>query len=198
MENTGVLNVELRTSTRKGDNNLLKKKGYLLANIVGKGIDSIAISVKRDEFSRMIKKVGRNAVFELTVSNGAKYTAMVKEIHIAPLKNDISHLDFQVVSLSEKMKQEVAIKIIGTDLLESKRLLVNSAVDYVLVEGLPQDIPDEIVLDVSDLGADESIEFKDIKLPEGITSSLDPNHKMVTVVSSKLHDETEEETEESE
>ncbi|MBE7721229.1 MAG: 50S ribosomal protein L25, partial [Lacrimispora celerecrescens] len=40
MENTGVMNVELRKSTRKGDNNQLKREGYLLGNIAGKGVDS--------------------------------------------------------------------------------------------------------------------------------------------------------------
>lgn len=195
MENTEFMNVELRTSTRKGDNNQLKRNGYLLGNITGKGVDSIAIAVKRDEFRKSIKKLGRNAIFKLAASDGQKYTVMAKEIHIEPIKNEISHLDFQIVSLSEKIKQDVAIKITGSELLESKRLLINSSVDSILVEGLPQDIPDEIVIDVSDLEAGDSIEFSEVKLPEGITSTLDPDHKMVTVVGSKIHEETEDEEE---
>lgn len=188
MENTEVMNVELRTSTRKGDNKKLKREGYLLGNIAGKGVDSIAIAVKKDEFRRSIKKLGRNGIFKLAASDGENYTVMAKEIHIEPIKNEISHLDFQMVSFTEKIKQEVAIKITGTELLESKRLLINSSVDSILIEGLPQDIPDEIVIDVSNLDAGDSIEFSQVKLPEGLTANLEPDHKMITVVGSKIRE----------
>lgn len=193
MENT--LNVDLRTSTRKGDNNLLKRNGYLLGNITGKGVESISIAVKRDEFLRTIKKVGRNAVLNLIVSDGKNHTAMVKEIHVEPVRNEISHLNFQMVSLTEKIKQDVAIKITGTEFLEAKRLLINSSVDTILVEGLPQDIPDEIVVDVSTLEAGDSVQFSEIVLPKGITSSFNPEQKVITVVGSKIHQEAESEEE---
>jgi len=162
MENTGVMNVELRKSTRKGDNNQLKREGYLLGNIAGKGVDSISIAVKKDVFRRSMKEFGRN---------------------------------FQMVSFSEKIKQEVAIKITGAELLESKRLLINSTIDSILLEGLPQNIPDEIVIDVSNMEAGESIQFSDIKLPEGLTSTIDPEQKMITVVGSKIREAVEGEEE---
>lgn len=195
MNHTESLKANLRTSTRKGDNNSLKRDGYLLGNIVGKGCDSVAIAVKKDEFHKAFKKAGRNGVFTLNTGD-QKYTAMIKEIHIEPLKCQIEHLDFQIVSLSEKMKQEVVIKLIGTEILETKKLLINSSTDSIVVEGLPQDIPDEIVIDVSGLEADESIEFKDVKLPEGIVSDLAADQKIVTIVNSKMHEveETVEET----
>lgn len=195
MENTEVMNIKLRTSSKKGDNKSLKREGYLLGNIVGKGVESISIAVKKDEFLRTIKKVGRNAVFKLVVSDSEGYTVMAKEINVEPIKNEISHLNFQIVSLSEKIKQDVAIKIIGAELLESKRLLISSSLDTVLVEGLPQDIPEEIEIDVSNLEAGESIQFSDVKLPKGITSSLDPEQKVITVVGSKIHEATESEEE---
>lgn len=71
----------------------------------------------------------------------------------------------------------MAIKITGAELLESKRLLINSTIDSILLEGLPQNIPDEIVIDVSNMEAGESIQFSDIKLPEGLTSTIDPEQK---------------------
>lgn len=187
MNNTEALHAILRKSTRKGDNQSLKREGYILGNITGKGLDSIAIAVRKEEFNKAFKKAGRNSVFTLTIEDQT-YTTMIKEIQIEPLKYLVEHLDFQIVSLSVKMKQEVSIKIIGSAMLEIKKLLINSYVDSILVEGLPQNIPDEIVIDVSDLEADQSIEFKDIKLPEGITSDMAADLKLVTVVNSKIHE----------
>lgn len=203
MDNTGMIKVELRTSCRKGDNNLLKRNGYLLGNIVGKGIPSTAIAIKKEEFRKAIKKAGRNSVFTLVIPDGKEYTVMTKEIHTEPLKNEITHIDFQNVSYSEKMKQDVVIKIIGTEHLEPKRLLINSVVDSILVEGLPQSIPDQIVVDVSDLEEGDSILFSDIKLTDGITANIEPGQKILTVVGSKTNsadsvDESEEEVSEGE
>lgn len=192
MENSGVMDIKLRTGNQKGDNNQLKREGYILGNIVGKGVDSVAIAVKKDEFLRTIKKMGRNAVLTLVVSDDTKYTVMTKDIDIEPIKNQIFHLNFEFVSLSEKLTQEVAITIIGSELLESKRLLINSSLNSILVEGLPQDIPDYIELDVSNLDAGGSIQFSEVKLPAGITANLDPDYKLVTVTALKVREETEE------
>ncbi len=196
MQDMSIINVELRTSTKKGDNKLLKRNGYSLGNIVGKGEDSVAIAVKKDEFRKAIKKAGRNAVFELATPENQKYTVMVKEIHVDPIKREIDHLDFQMVSLSETIKQDVAIKLTGTKFLESKDILITSSVDYILVEGFPQDIPDEIEVDVSKMEAGESLQFSDIKLPKGLTSSIDPEQNILTAVhlkSSREEEEVEEE-----
>ncbi|ABX42178.1 50S ribosomal protein L25 [Lachnoclostridium phytofermentans] len=181
MQETALLNMVPRTSTSKGANKLLRNNGYLPGNIFGKGMESISIAVKKDEFKKSIKEYGRNAVFKLVDTNNKEYTVMTKEITVAPLINEISHLNFQLVSLSEAIKQEVAFKIIGTEFLESKRLLLNSHVDSVPVSGLPHDIPHELEIDVSSMNSGDSLLFKDIKLPEGITSDVDPELKIITV-----------------
>ncbi len=190
MQTTAILNIEKRTSTSKGANKLLRKNGYLPGNIFGRGAESISIAVKKDEFRKSLKENGRNAVFKLVSSKNESYTVMTKDIQIAPIINDIAHLDFQIVSLSEEMKQDVALKIIGTEFLESKRLLLNNHVDLISVNGLPHDIPHEIDIDVSNLEAGDSILLKDIKLPEGITSDLDPELKIISVKGTKKQEVT--------
>ncbi|WP_242867789.1 50S ribosomal protein L25 [Clostridium sp. Marseille-P299] len=181
MQETALMNIEPRSSTSKGANKLLRKNGYIPGNIFGKGIDSISIAVRRDEFRKSLKDYGRNAVFKLVTPNGEEYTVMAKELHIAPIINELSHVDFQLVSLTEGVKQDVVIKIVGTEFLESKRLLLNSHVDIIPVFGLPHDIPHEIEIDVSKLNSGDGVLFKDIKLPEGITSEIDPELKIISI-----------------
>ena len=181
MQETAIMNIETRTSTSKGANKLLRKNGYLPGNIFGRGVESISIAVKKDEFKKTLKEYGRNAVFKLVAPNKEAYTVMTKDIQVAPILNEIAHLDFQVVSLSEETKQNVAIRIIGAEFLESKRLLLNSHVDTISVIGLPHDIPHEIDIDVSNMESGDSILLKDLKLPEGITSDNDPELKIISV-----------------
>lgn len=190
MQETAIMNIETRNSTSKGANRLLRKNGYLPGNIFGRGAESISIAVKKDEFKKSLKEYGRNAVFKLVAQDNEAYTVMAKDIQIAPIINEIAHLDFQIVSLSEEVKQNVAIRIIGTEFLESKRLLINSQVDSISVCGLPHDIPHEIDIDVSNMESGDSILLKDIKLPEGITSDNDPELKVISVKGSKRQEET--------
>lgn len=190
MQETAIMNIETRTNTSKGANRLLRQNGYLPANISGKGMDSIAIAVKKEAFRRMIKEYGRNAVIKLVTQDDTSYTVMTKEVSIAPVINEISHLDFQVVSLTEEMKQEVPIKVIGSEFLEAKRLLLNTHMDVILVNGLPHDIPHEIEIDVSNLKSGDSIAFKDLVLPEGITFEYDLEQRIVSVKGARAQEVT--------
>lgn len=180
-----ILKIEPRESTSKGANKLLRRNGYLPGNISGKGMDSIAIAVKKDELRKTLKQCGRNAVLKLETGENESYTVLTKEMHVAPIINEISHVDFQVVSLSEKVKQDVALKLVGTEFVESKRLLINNFIDFIPVIGLPQDIPHEIIVDVTNLVPGKTLLLKDIKLPEGITTEVDPEEKIVSVKGSK-------------
>ncbi len=180
-----ILKIEPRESTSKGANKLLRKNGYLPGNISGKGMDSIAIAVKKDELRKTLKQSGRNAVLKLESGENESYTVLTKEMHVAPIINEISHVDFQVVSLSEKVKQDVSLKLVGTEFIESKRLLINTFIDFIPVIGLPQDIPHEIIVDITNLVPGKTLLLKDIKLPEGITTEVDPEEKIVAVKGSK-------------
>lgn len=195
MEGIVVLNIETRTNTSKGANKLLRQRGYLPSNIFGKGTESVAITVKKDELIRALKVNGRNAVFKLVTAENVEYTAMVKEIQIKPLVNEVAHVDFQQVSLSEKVKMDIAIRLEGTDFLESKRLLVNRHIDLIPVSGLPQAIPDELVIDVANLKSGDSILFKDIKLPSGVTSDLEAELIVLSVSGSRVQEVVESEEE---
>lgn len=181
MQKTAILNMEKRIRPNKGANKLLRSNGYLPANIFGKGAESISIAVKKNDFLKSLKEYGRNAVFKLVSNDDEAYTVMAKEIQVAPIVNEIQHLDFQLVSLLEEINQEVAIKYIGTEFLELKRLLLNSHVDSIIVNGLPHDIPHEIEIDVSNMESGESILFEDLKLPDGITADINPEQKIISI-----------------
>ena len=68
--------------------------------------------------------------------------------------------------------------------------------DTISVKGLPQDIPDSIEVNVSELKLGENITFGDIILPKGIICENDPTHLVVTLIESKIQET--EETEETE
>lgn len=198
MNETAIINYKGRQNTNKGDKTALRKDGFLLGNISRKGLDSVSIAIKRDELRKALKTFGRNAVIKLTSSDSEEYTVMLKDIQTAPVTNEVLHVDFQQVSLTETVKSDVALEFKGIELLEAKRLLLNRHLEVVHVSGFPQDIPDTITIDVSTLEAGSSVLIGDLTYPKNITPELEADQIVISISEHKVQeaDETEEAAEE--
>jgi large subunit ribosomal protein L25 len=173
---TAVLKIEVRKEVSKKDNKKLLNDGYIIGVINHKGMDSIPVAVRKDEFRRVLKENGRNALLKLQDSDNNSYDVMVKTIELSPMKYEYHHVDFQVVSLTDSIKVDITLKFTGVEFLESKRLILNRQMDTIRVSGLPQDIPDTIEVDVSDKNSGDCIFVSDLKFDNGITCEVDPTH----------------------
>jgi large subunit ribosomal protein L25 len=196
MTEKGTIKYVLRTCTKKSDNGKLEADGYLLGNISGKGKESVSVAVKKDEFRRALSKYGRNKVFRLVGPDKKEYTVIIKSIQISPMAYSYHHVDFQQVSLTDEVKEEVFIKLVGADIVEAKRLIINKQLEAIPITGLPDDIPDGIEINVSDLKSGDSVYIKDIKFSKGIHADMDPNRLVLSVNEPKV--QAEEEAEEAE
>lgn len=186
MAETAVLKITERKDVSKKENKRLQAKGYIVGVINQRGMDSIPVAVKKDEFRRVLKENGRNAILKLQDSDNNSYDVMVKTIAISPMKYEYHHVDFQKVSLTEAVKVDVTLKFVGTEFLEGKRLILNRQMDTILLSGLPQDIPDAIEVDVADKNGGDSISVGDLQLGKGITTDLDPAQTVASINEAKV------------
>jgi large subunit ribosomal protein L25 len=162
-----VLKFDIRSNS-KAENNKLAKDGYLLGNINGKGMASVAIALKRDEFKKTIKKYGRNCVLKLENQEQQGHEVMVKAVQVNPKDYEYYHVDFQKVIFTDMVRADVAIRYKGSEFLQAKKLILNRLVDTIPVSGLPQDIPHIIEFDLSNSNAGDNITIADLTFPEGI------------------------------
>lgn len=191
MSKTGVLKVETRTDTNTQANNRLRKAGWLPGNIYGKDMDSIAVSIRKDELRKNIAQFGRSAVFELVLDGDKKYNVMVKDIQFTHVNQDLMHVDFHSISLSEETKANVPVRVVGDELYGSRRLVLQVQRDILPVKGLPQDVPNFIEIDVKDLNVGDNIFVSDLKFPAGITTELDETQLVLSVSEAKVHQDLE-------
>ncbi len=180
----GVLKIEKREKPNSRTSKKLRKEGYLPGSISCKGKDSFSVSVKADDLRKGLSSYGRNALFKLTMKDGV-LTAMVKDIQLAPVKGEMLHVDFQEVSLKEEIRADLALVLRGAEALEHKKLMPLRQADVIAVKGLPQDIPNDIAIDVSDIDKVENIYLKDVKFPDGITPEGDPEQVIISIVETK-------------
>ena len=185
MKDTAIIKIERRNLCSSSANKRLRKEGFLPANIFGKGTESIAVKVNRSELRKKISTLGRNAIFTLEIAEENSFPVIIKEIQTSPLGEEI-HIDFQQVSLSEEIKADVVVKVIGKENLEAQQLILNHQIDFITVRGLPQDIPDAVEIDVSALKIGSILTIRDIALPKGIVCENNPDSIVITVNQSKI------------
>jgi len=181
MKETGIIKIEKRDVVNSRTSKKLRQKGYLPGNVYGKGIESMSIIVKEDELKKSLVEFGKNNLFNLVLEGKEFSTVIIKDIQNSPVKGVPIHVDFQQISLTEEINAEVNIKIIGKELIELKKLLLIRQIDTIPVRGLPQNIPDEIEIDVSNLNAGDSINVGSIKFPKGIVPEIELDHNVITI-----------------
>jgi large subunit ribosomal protein L25 len=190
-----VLNASKREITGKKVSNL-RREGKLPAVIYGKGIKSTPILLNEHETTLILKGVSVSTIVTVEL-DGKEYPVLVRDRQFDYILNRIIHLDFQAVSLTEKIRTDVRIALTGdAPVIEEYSALVESGLTAIEVEALPQDLPEEILVDVSILEEiGQAIYVKDIPAIANVEFLTDPE-ELIAIASSIKEEVIEEEEEE--
>jgi large subunit ribosomal protein L25 len=178
-----VLVAEPGRHTGSANARRMRREDHIPAVVYGQGMDPIKITVvRRDLRLALSGPAGVNTVLDLTV-DGNVYPAIVKEMQRHPVRRTVAHVDFLQVNLNEEITIAVPVRLEG----EAKAViaeggLVDPAVDTIEVRTTPRNIPNEIVIDVTDMTMDTVITLGEIELPAGVTAIADPDTAIVTVL----------------
>lgn len=169
----------------------LRREDKIPGVLYGHGMTPLSVTVERRDLRLAVSgAAGSNALLSLQV-DGKSYPAIIKEMQRHPVKRTVTHIDFQQVSLDEQITVQVPIIIEG----EAKAVLnnggmVDPAMNDLELTTTPDNIPDSIVIDITDMQPGGVIRLSDITLPEGVTVTLDPETALVTALgSSTVEDE---------
>jgi large subunit ribosomal protein L25 len=169
---------------------LLRQKGRIPAIVYGGSDPAVAVSIDEKSLQSAIhSERGRNALITLKVADGSQ-AVLVKEMQRNPITRAIVHVDFQRVSLKEKIETSVPVHIKG----EAPGVKLGGGVlEYVVREAkvrcYPAEIPASIDADVSNLQINASIKAKDLPVPQGVELLLDPESIIVTIVAPTILEE---------
>jgi large subunit ribosomal protein L25 len=141
----------------------LRKDGWLLGNIFGKNFKSLSVAVPFREFWPIFKKAKKTHLVYLNLGK-EEIPVLVKNLQHHPLDEHILHIDFQKMDL--KIKTETAVPVVyegETEVVKSGEADVLLLADAVLVNCLPTEIPEKIVIDVTKLKeVGDEIRVKDL------------------------------------
>jgi large subunit ribosomal protein L25 len=158
----------------------LRRQGKLPAVIYGHLIETTPIVLNAAEVLPKLATLTSSSTLTISL-DGKEYPAIVREKQREPIKKYLTHLDFLVLSLTEKMRAKVSIELSGTAPAEkAANAVILSGLNELEVESLPQDLPERFVVDLAGLREiGDAIRVRDIPQPEGVTFLSDPEEVIV-------------------
>lgn len=170
----------------------LRRQGIIPANVYGNKVESQAVQVDTKTVSHALRQLGRNTILSLRVEGErAPRPVMVRDIQRHSVTDELLHLDFYQISLTEKMHADVTVVLRGIPLAVSEQggILVQS-VETVSVEALPAEIPPQIEVDVSGLQElDATIRVRDLEVPPGVEILTDLDVMVARVAAPRVVEE---------
>jgi large subunit ribosomal protein L25 len=138
-------------------------------------------------------RVAGTSLVSLQIGDRAPVQVLPREIQRDPIKRSLLHVDFHVVSMTEKLRLHIPIEQEGkAPILSNPDMVLVRRMDAVEVECLPGDIPAHLMADISKLVAvDDDLLVGDLRLPAGVRLMTDPTHIVFSVTISRAAAEEE-------
>lgn len=177
------INASIRKETKKGAMRQLRMQGMTPAVVYGGGSEAIPLKLETQPFYQQLLDVYRkNAIVSLNLDDGTTKHVLIHEIQTDPVKDSLLHADFIEIDVSKPRVFEVPITYKGVAPGVEMGGILNVILDTLAIESAPLNVPDEFVVDISELGMNESIQVGTIAIPADVTLVSDAEGSCVSVV----------------
>ena len=186
MSNTATLSAETGRQTGSPSSRRLRATDQIPGVLYGRGMEPVVLTVaRRDLRVALSGPAGANTILTLNVG-GSSYNAVVKEMQRHPVRRNVSHIDFVQIDLAAEITMHVPVHLTGVaKAVVAAGGLVDPAVDSIEVRTTPANVPNEILIDITDLTSESVIHLSDLKLPAGVVAIGDPTMLIATVLTSR-------------
>jgi large subunit ribosomal protein L25 len=196
-----TLLIEAKPREARGSNaaGRLRRSGRLPAVVYGKGCEAMPLELMAHDFERVLQHHrGEHLIVDLVVAGETK-KALLQDVQRNPLNGRPVHVDFHVISMTEKLRVKVPLELVGTPVGVAQQ---GGVLDHLLreieIECLPSDIPEQISVDVSALEIGKHLTAKDIQLdPARYVMLTAPDIAIAAVFLPKVEEEAPAVTEEA-
>jgi large subunit ribosomal protein L25 len=185
-----VVAAEKRTETGKNVNRRLRSRGLIPGVLYGAKSETTPVSVSPKEIGSILRSAaGENTLFDLDLG-GKRRRVILKEFQVEPIKGRILHADFYEVALDKVLEVKVHIELTGVPVgVKVQGGILDFVTRELEVECLPTDIPEKIVVDVSELELGKHVRVSELKVPDKVKVLTDPGLVVAHVVTPRAEEE---------
>jgi large subunit ribosomal protein L25 len=159
----------------------MRRDGVVPGVVYSGGSEATPFQVSEREV-RNITSEGA-ALFDLEIDGGKAIPVVIKEEQLHPVRGSLQHIDLQQVRLDEKIQAEVALELEGAETAPGVKGggVLEHVTREITVEALPTDIPDNIVVDVSGMEINDTLQLSVVTPPDGVTFVADDPEEITIV-----------------
>jgi large subunit ribosomal protein L25 len=151
----------------------LRRAGRLPGVVYGPLMnETVQVTVDAREFGRFYVAHGHATLIDITWDGGDS-RVFIRDVQVDPVKRTPLHVDFYAPNMRTTMK--VSVPVVLQNLSERHSGVLSEQLTEVEVEGTPDDIPSQIVADISGLvNAGDALRVGDLVLPKNIVATAAP------------------------
>lgn len=170
---------------------VLRRQGMLPGVLYGHNVEPTPIVMNLREATKILSGLTASSLITIAL-DGKEQSALVREKQKNYIRGELLHVDFQIVSLTEKIRAKVAIELSGVaPAVKDFNGIVVTGLDELEVESYPQDLPERFIVDISNLARiGDGIYVRDIPVSNKV-EVLDSPDEMVVLMTAATEEEEE-------
>lgn len=181
------LKASQRTDFSKSSTKKIRKEGLIPGVFYSKSIKPIPIDVS-DKAINPLVFTSKTHLISLELDGHEAYECIIKDVQFDPVTDKLIHFDLLGLTKGEKIKLEIPIQLAGSPIGVREGGIIQQVMHKVEIECLPKNIPEHIVVDVSNLKLGDSIHISDLKI-EDIEFTDPADSLIVQVTHPKIKEE---------
>ena len=151
-----------------------RKEGKIPAQLYGKNVPPTALFVSRNEFLEISKHMTESTILNLKVGE-KKFQVIMKELQRNALTGEILHIDFNALEHGRKMHAKIPLHLVGSAKGVREGGILEHAIHDIEVECDPDNLPEKIDVDITNLEANHALHLRDIPMPPGVKLLTNPD-----------------------
>lgn len=190
MRTDTVVSAQVRVTRGKNEARRMRVVGMIPGVVYGAFKDPISISLNPRQIIQILRsKTGHNTIFNLDVEGHEQTPVMVVDEQYEPVKWALLHVDLKRIDLTKRLRVSVPVVVHG----EAKGIKLQGGqmeiiTRFIEIETLPEDIPQNFIVDVSELLVGENIRAGAIVMPGTATLTDNPETVIAHVVGQKAEE----------
>lgn len=178
-----VVAAQSRTESGKNANRRLRGQGLIPGVLYGAKKETIPVAVSPKEIVSILRSAsGENTLFDLDLG-GSKRKVILKECQREPVNSQLLHADFYEVALDRTIEVKIHVEVTGVPVgVKVQGGVLDFVTRELEVECLPTEIPEKILVDVSNLELGKHLRVSDLAVPPKVKVLTDPEVVVVHVV----------------
>jgi large subunit ribosomal protein L25 len=179
-----TLAAEKRTSFGSAESRRLRRNGKIPAVVYGHS-EPRGLIIDAHEFNTKFTMISESMIIDLRV-DGDSHDVLIRDYQEDTISGAITHVDFYEIERGKVLRTNVGLQLTGAAVGVREGGILEGFVHELEIECLPKDLPESIVVDITDLELGHSLHIRDIQAPAGVHILNSPEQVVCTIAHKRI------------